>query len=567
MKKLFIHIFTVVTLISFTQCEKVLDKRDLTAIPEQAVWNDIALATAYVNQLYVDNMPTWPTNASGDSDESGGGGAYMFGQLTIDGVDYWPYNQIRNINVLLKNLGSGSLTKSQQDPLKGQALFLRAWQYFQLVSRYGGVPLVLEPQEITADLLVSRSKTSECIAQIIKDLDESASLLPVKWDNIDAGRITKGAVLAFKARILLHYASEQFNPTQLPERWTTAYAATKAAKEALEGAGHALFADFGKLWYTEGNANPEIILATRFINPGRTHNRDACTRPLDEAQNCTGANYPTISMVEAFPMKNGLSIKDPNSGYDATAFWLNRDPRFAATVAYNGSLWELSGKTGRTQWTFLGSQQTGNTNTGFYCRKAIFEGYKPNETELSGTDWIEIRFAEVLMNFAEAANEIGNPAEALDVLKAIRKRAGIEAGANGLYGLKANMSKTEMRQAILLERKIEFAFEGKRSADMRRRRLYDSELNGTKRKGYQINLIAFNGSKNDFFDAFAKGTIDLNKNYNTYFRNDVRDLDLTQSINFKPEYYFFAIPRTHLEKNANLKQTNGWDGGSFDPLQ
>ena len=266
-------------------------------------------------------------------------------------------------------------------------------------------------------------------------------------------------------------------------------------------------------------------------------------------------------------MKNGRPIKDPNSGYDATAFWLNRDPRFAATVAYNGSLWELSGKTGRTQWTFLGSQQTGNTNTGFYCRKAIFEGYKPNETELSGTDWIEIRFAEVLMNFAEAANEIGNPAEALEVLKAIRKRAGIEAGANGLYGLKANMSKTEMRQAILLERKIEFAFEGKRSADMRRRRLYDSELNGTKRKGYQINLIAFNGSKNDFFDAFAKGTIDLNKNYNTYFRNDVRDLDLTQSINFKPEYYFFAIPRTHLEKNANLKQTNGWDGGSFDPLQ
>ena len=107
----------------------------------------------------------------------------------------------------------------------------------------------------------------------------------------------------------------------------------------------------------------------------------------------------------------------------------------------------------------------------------------PYYTERSSTDWIEIRFTEVLMNYAECAAENGKLDEAYGVLKRIRQRAGIEAGSNGMYGLKANMSHDEMIAAIMLERKIEFAYEGKRYWDLRRRRMFASEMNGTRRHG------------------------------------------------------------------------------------
>ncbi len=128
------------------------------------------------------------------------------------------------------------------------------------------------------------------------------------------------------------------------------------------------------------------------------------------------------------------------------------------------------------------------------------------------------------------------------------------------------MDKAEMREAILLERRLELAFEGKRPQDMRRRRLY-GDLNGTKRHGLTVNLIGFGGDKSDFLEAFGAGSVDLDNNYDTYFNDVVKDLDLQNTINYKNEYYFYAIPQTHLEKNKNLAQTQGWDGGTFDPLQ
>ncbi|WP_423735821.1 RagB/SusD family nutrient uptake outer membrane protein [Chitinophaga caseinilytica] len=581
MKKRFYYILLLlVPAMTATQlsCTKVLDKPDLGAIPEGEVWTDVNLATAFLNRLYVDAMPGWArnttspapvnaSNASSESDESGGSGDMMYGQLTINSVNIWHYTTIRNLNLLLQRVPSAPFTQADKNSLTGQALFLRAWLYWQMVSVYGGVPLVLVPQELGSDLNTPRSKTSECIARIIKDLDDAAALLPNSWNNDNVGRITKGAAMAVKGRVLLHYASEQFDPTQSATgRWANAMTANKAALDTLVKYGKALMPDFANLWFVEGNSNTEAVMITRYNNPGRTHSRDAAVRPLDEAQNFTGGDQPTLAMVEAFPMKNGLAITAPGSGYNANAYWLNRDPRFGATIAWNGALWQLSGKGGRIQWCFIGSQQTGGTGTGFYCRKGINEAYKPNETEISGTDWIEIRLAEVMMNYAEAANETGNTAAAYEVIRALRKRAGIEPGAGDTYGLAAGLSKTGMRAAILLERRLEFAFEGKRAQDLRRRKLY-GDLNGTRRKGYRISLTGFGGDKNAFYAAYAAGSVNLNTNYSTYFTDAVIDLDLTNTINFRDNYYFAAIPMTHLEKNPKLQQTLGWDGGTFDPLQ
>lgn len=175
-------------------------------------------------------------------------------------------------------------------------------------------------------------------------------------------------------------------------------------------------------------------------------------------------------MVESYPMINGKGIHDPESGYDPVIYWENRDPRFKTTIAYNGCLWELSGKTGRKQWTYVGAEVQPSAS-GFYCRKAINTSYTPYFAERSSTDWIELRYAEVLLNYAECAAESGKTEEAYGVLKEIRKRAGILPGNDGMYGLATGMNSGELVKAVLFERKIEFAYEGKRYWDLRRRRL------------------------------------------------------------------------------------------------
>jgi hypothetical protein len=560
MKYRYTAIYTLILLIGFTGCSKILEKKDLSAVNQSDVWNDTRLATAFVNKLYADNLPGWDNDIAANSDEAPGGDAITYGQLTINSIDSWPYDAIRNINILLKEIDGGTLSTEIKDPLKGQALFLRAWRYFQLVRLYGGVPLVLEPQQRTDNLLVSRNKTSECISQIVADLDKATGLLPHNWTGNDAGRITKGAAMALKGRVLLYYASPQFNPSNDQARWQTAYDANKAARETLEADGFGLYDNFATMWFNE--MNKEVVFVSRYAYPDRVNNWNAATRPLSEAQNATGANHPTLEMVQAFPMKNGLPITDSAAGYNATYYWLNRDPRFNATIAYNGCSWELSGKSGRRQWNYVGAESQGLTQTGFYCKKAVDVSYTPFYTENSSTDWIEIRFAEVLMNLAECANETGKTNEAYDILKAIRNRAGIVAGSSNMYGLKAAMSTAEMRDAIMLERKIEFAYEGKRYWDLRRRKLFEGTLNGTVRHGLVISLKIPQEDFNKIRD-----TVNLDQRYSIYFKDSLVAVDKVFPINFKSNYYFYAIPTTHLELNSHLQQTLGWEGGAFDPLQ
>src|SRR6476661_5711184 len=177
--KLYQFLFLVSGCLFFGSCTKVLDKKNLDAIEERDVWNDIELATAAVNNIYAQSLPGWSSEYADYSEESDGGGSYMYGQLTENSVNFWPYDQIRDINVLLANVGNGTLKEADKKLLKGQAFFFRAWQYFELVKRYGGVPLVLEPQKLTDNLFVERAATSATMQQVIKDLDSAIANLPV----------------------------------------------------------------------------------------------------------------------------------------------------------------------------------------------------------------------------------------------------------------------------------------------------------------------------------------------------------------------------------------------------
>lgn len=551
------YVLIGLSILTLSGCIGALDKKDLSAVTEQDVWNDPMYATAYLNKLYNDNLPGWNADIAGNSDEAGGGAGIMYGQLTTASIDTWDYTQIRNINLLLANVSKGLIEKQTQDQLRAQALVLRAWKYFEMVRLYGGVPMILTPQDITEDLYATRSKTSDAIAIIIKDLDDALAVLPWRWTGKDEGRFTKASVMAFKGRIQLYYASPQFNEQRDKSRWETAYATNKLAVDEIQANGYGLYNNYERIWLDE--MNKEVLFVKRYQEPNITHSWDAATRPLSEAQNFTGANQPTLEMVKSYPMRTGESI-DESPAYDRIYYWKNRDPRFEATIAHNGTLWELSGKKGRKQWTYVGHSTLNPTTSGFYCRKAINVDYTPFFTERSSTDWIEIRFAEVLLNLAECAAELGKTNEAYALIKQIRQRAGIEPGTNNRYGLKENMSGAQLINAIMLERKIEFAYEGKRYWDLRRRKLFGAELNGSKRHGLLPKLLVSQVEFDKIKDQF-----DTNKDYKTYFRDSLVVLDQKFDIDFKDNYYFYAIPNKHLETNAKLKQTMGWDNGTFNP--
>ncbi len=545
--------------VTITGCLDALDKKDLSAVTEEDVWNDPNYTKAYLNKLYNDNLPGWDAGIAGNSDEATGESAILYGQLTTSSIDNWPYTQIRNINILLSSIEQGEIDVATKELLKAQALVLRAWRYFTMVRLYGGVPMIMEPQKLTDDLYVSREKTSKSIELILKDLDVAFESLPWVWTGDDSGRFTKATVMALKGRILLYYASPQFNPQNDPVRWTIAYEYNKKAVEEIEKNGYGLYESYSDLWFDE--MNKEVLFVKRYQEPNLTHPWDAYTRPLSEAQNYAGGNQPTLEMVQSYPMIDGKSIEN-HPDFGPIYYWKNRDPRFEATIAHNGVLWELSGKAGRKQWNYIGYTALNPTSTGFYCKKAINVSYTPYYTERSSTDWIEIRFAEVLMNYAECAVEVGKMDEAYDVLKRIRNRAGILPGNNNLYGLKENMSHDEMVNTIMSERKIEFAYEGKRYWDLRRRRMFAFELNGTRRHGLLPKLKISHEDFNEIADQF-----DLNSQYDTYFKDSVVVLDQKFPINFQDNYYFYAIPLKHIETNSKLEQTSGWDNGTFNPYE
>ncbi len=575
--------FISIAALALGGCSKVLDKQNLGQISGDIVWTDENLINAYVNQIYLEFQTTggnqnpsgdlqkvdWFWNDDNDSyaDEAGWGNSITHGQdvsygrITPDNdpLDYWPYATIRKMNDFFGNIDASPLDPALIASLKGQVYFLRAFEYFEMVKRYGGVPIITKVQALSDSLFVKRNKTSECYAFILKDLDSAAALLPDTYTGNDVGRATHSAALAFKGRVLLYKASPQFNPGGDVSLWTDAYNANKTALTYLQAHGYGLFTTgtdpYGQLWFNE--LNKEDILVTRHNNPENPDQRDAGVRPLSESYNWAGMSQPTQEMVEAFPMANGLPINDPSSGYDFNNYWVGRDPRFYSTVVYNGAPYPLSGKTDRIQWTYKGTLENGGdgdgyladygTSTGYYCRKGIDVSITQALAWNAGTDWIEMRYAEVMLNFAEAANETGQLQDAYDMLTAIRARAGITPGTGNLYGLKAGMTQTEMRAAIIAERRIELCFENKRFWDLRRWRMLYT-LNGTRRHALESD-------------------IKVPGNVAAGFTLTIQPADVLQPLTLPDSYYFLPIMRTELRNNPSLVQTKGWEDGTFDPLQ
>jgi starch-binding outer membrane protein, SusD/RagB family len=464
---------------------------------------------------------------------------------------------------------------------------LRAYVYFRLVSLYGGVPLVLKSQDLNSeDLNMPRAKSSECFAAIANDLDSAAAYLPALWAGNDVGRVTRAGALALKGKALMYWASPQFNPTNITSRWEEAYTACKAAYDLCVTDGYILFPNYTNLFTTEDHR--EVLLVRKY-NSARDlgTNIENITRPRSESSNGGGNNQPTWNLVQAYTMNNGLPTSHASSGYNSTMFWQNRDPRLEATIAYQGAAWPLSSKSTRRQWSHTGvpDEPAATIVTGFYCKKicnptltAAQSVYVSSSGGGSGMDWIEMRFAEVVMNLAECANETGRMTEAKDMVRRIRQRAGIVAGSFD-YGLDLAIDIPSMRTLILNERQVEFAFENKRYWDLRRTR----NLNLiTARQSYKVApkppYYAGTGTVPGriYIDmpngagTRPRDTANLNNPsvYAAMFAAPaIASLEGSNVISMPDKYYFYPLPNFFSQNSFVIQQTMGWINGSFDPLQ
>ena len=287
-------------------------------------------------------------------------------------------------------------------------------------------------------------------------------------------------------------------------------------------------------------------------------------------------------------MLDGKSFDDPTGKYYVgnedvflQRYWMNRDPRFEDCILYNAALYPVSGtSTGYRQYTSVGiavredsygiNPNVGSTATqndvisGMYVRKGSDVSLSQDLVSTFDHDYPFMRLAEVMFIYAEAANEVGHRDVAVDMLKQIRKRAGIEAGEDGLYGLKVG-GREEIRQAILDERNIELCFEGHRFWDLRRTRNMMKLAGWTK---HGLEAIAINPDGTDMDLNTARAKINNNELTTGDFRYVIRQVPYTEAAErefvIEESFYFFPIQKSNIDQNPNLEQNNNW-GGTFNP--
>ena len=548
-----------------------LDISNLWNYDADLVWNDDNLATAYVADLYGDIFSGWSTSADNTAEQQTGI-PFMLSTITTSGSGYkrWNYTNIRNINLGLEYLAEGGCTESVKNSLTGQMLFMRAYQYGEMVVYHGGMPYITKAQDKDEDdLYVTRTSTAECFDLIIKDLDDAIALLPTKATGNDYGRIDQCFAKAYKAKMLLYKASPQFNPSNMYDNkyWNEAYTAAKEAYDFCIAQGIKLTANYADNWLVDGNS--EVVFPIIYSNPDKTANWENTIRPSSLSRSNAG-NTPTWDMVKAFPMLDGKRFDDPAGKYYAGAesdflqkFWQNRDPRFEDCILYNADLYPVSGTaSGYRQYTSVGiavredsygiNPNVGSTATqndaisGMYVRKGSDLSLSQDLVSTYDHDYPFMRLAEVMFIYAEAANETDHQDVAVDMLKQIRKRAGIEAGENGLYGLKV-ANREEIRQAILDERNVELCFEGHRFMDLRRTRNM-MQLNGLQKYGVEAIAINEDGSEMDIAEATRKAkTYSLTPDNFKYILRMVPISAIAENkFLIQESYYFFPIQELSL---------------------
>lgn len=455
-----------------------------------------------------------------------------YNAATSEFINVWSfhYGGINSCNLFLANVDKNkTLSQAVINRMKGEVRFIRAWHYFHLMKWFGAVPLikgVITPDQAK---VLSRSSVDSVLNFILSDLDYAESVLPSKdqYSAADNGRITKGAALAYKARVLLYQGDQMQEVANMCD--TLMNDQNVFGHYSLAQSYTGLFSDAD----TNKN-NPETMLALQYVPGVRTWTEDFDFAPISAGARTNGL-APLQSLVDSYIMLNGKPITDPSSGYDPTNPYANRDPRLTATIVYNGYVWQNPDGTTQIIYIKPGSDPDPRgineynpngegTASGYYWRKY----FDPNHLAglSSGLNLQLIRYAEVLLDYAEAKNDLGQMNEQVwnETIRLIRQRAGFTNPGSLDYP-----GNSDMTNIIRNERRDEFAMEGLRIDDIRR---------------WKLSQIVLNGYANGA--QFGDPSVD-----NGFIRVQLRKF-------IAPTDYLWPIPSSEIDLDAKLTQNPGY---------
>src|SRR5213082_4095489 len=577
---------TLLVLLGGSGCNSILDVSPKDQFPEQAVFADPNLAEAFLNDIYRGmGHGLYEIMLSSLTDETHfihGYGTDKIVQAVITPSDRgclddgrlahynWgsTYPRIRQANIFLSHIEAAAFDPVLKQRMKGEAFFLRAYFYHNLMRMYGGVPLITKVYGLDENYAVARNSFKETVDFIVANADSAAALLPASYSGADVGRATKGAALALKARVLLYAASDLYNVNPsgnaftgytTPQDRTALWRAAKNAAQAVMDLGaYSLFRptpaspqeaaqNYANLFLQQ--TSTEAIMSRFFLttrDDGAYPNRDNGPN----GYHTWGGNTPIQNLIDDYRMADGSKFDWSNPAH-AAAPYANRDPRFYATIAYDGAPWRTrpddvkkldpvgiiqtfralttdSGVVGGLDTRDSPIENWNGGYSGYYLRKFIDPSINAQFTR-EQVPWIFFRYAEILLNYAEASIELNEVGDALNALNQIRRRAGMPDLAAG----------PNLRDEYRNERRIEMAFEEQRFFDVRRWMFAPPALS---KPAQGINIFLVGTSRTD-------RTTWTNYRYAT---------DTVQTRVWNDKMYFMPIRLDEMNRNSLLKQNPGY---------
>lgn len=540
-------------------CSDMLDIKPTSFISDEAIWEDKVLIDKFVANTYGSMLcgfnrctagfgQNWSMSWAGNMDSATDDFASVsdspiYTQLNKDAItaqscpfvsEIWiqEYLVIRKCNTIIERVAGVDdkvLTAKEKLRIDAEARFLRAFCYFDLGRTFGKAPLILKAQNLEEDLLVAPSSFAEIVEFVKDECDLYADNLPLTYPEEEAGHATKGAFLALKSRALLYLASP-LNSEDDARKWDDAAVAAQAVMDLhvyeLYKMGET---PYRSMEFDKTAANKEVIFERRFSFPEAPHNIHMMWSLDAEDAGSWNGLYPTQNLVDAYETIDGKLIDDPtNTMYDAQDPYSNRDARFYQSIIYNGSTWEtylMSMVANTVDPSKNGSckPRLGKARCGYGPKKFI-EELDPSTNIYGGyaqsNNWPYFRYAEVLLNYAEAKNEsLSVPDESVyNAVNEVRARS-------NQPNLPTGLSKEEMRKRIKNERRVELLLEEHRFYDLRRWK--DGNVLAEPIMGMNI----------------------YNNNITLKY-----EISKVEDRVFTGEHYYLPIPLSEQEKNPLLKE-------------